>query len=90
VGKIAAILLALWLALAVNGAAAAVQVPPVCEGGAWVVVYPGVEGHRWYNPLYPINAPENHYGAGQKYTPCYPVGSTQNGYGAGYDGVSKP
>jgi hypothetical protein len=65
-------------------------VPPGCQSGAWLVRYPGVEGHRWYDPLYPLNAPENHYGAGWQFDPCWPMFSTQNTYGQGWDQTSTP
>jgi hypothetical protein len=85
------------LSLALASAAPALAdpnqaVPPGCESGRWVLTsaYVGVDGHRWYDPLYPIGSAENNYVQGWKYDPCYPIGSTANGYGAGYDGVATP
>jgi hypothetical protein len=87
---LSALILAGALALATAASAGAEAVPAGCEGGAWSLSYVGVEGHRWYNPLYPMTSAENFYGAGHKYDPCYPIGSTANSYGAGYNGVATP
>jgi hypothetical protein len=85
--------LALTLAVATTLSALADGYPAVpagCQSGAWLVRYPGVEGHRWYDPLYPLSAPENHYGAGWQFDPCWPMFSTQNTYGGGWDQTSTP
>jgi hypothetical protein len=95
-GRIRQPAFALWLALCLLLSTAApaladgVAVPPGCQSGAWLVRYPGVPNHRWYDPLYPVNAPENHYGAGWQFDPCYPMFSTQNTYGGGWDQTSTP
>jgi hypothetical protein len=85
--------LLLWLSVLLLHSALADGYPAVpagCQSGAWLVRYPGVPDHRWYDPLYPLNAPENHYGAGWQFDPCRPMFSTQNTYGQGWDQTSTP